>query len=307
MNKAESSESVREKRSPLWFLAWPFVTVLKALHANFLSYIFSSVLKDDRRIYSIKFVWYADSVYWHPMIWGSLVLYGLSQTTLVGLGWLLLLWFVALFVCYLTIMYNFNLLRAMMLAVGVIAFLGLAHFSRTEYEWNPLTVVEEHITNLKAGVTPGFFIVSTYFFVSLIACEVVWAWLFHRVELDESYVYERRFLMGTFREPIFARGLRRETKDLLELLLFGAADITHRTKNGVKSFRNVPLASLWLGTAIDSMLDYRRRGQIDLEKSRDSADENSRIDDAFHEEAEIDESGFADAHDAADDVDLSGH
>ncbi len=44
-----------------------------------------------------------------------------------------------------------------------------------------------------------------------IAAEVVWAWLFHRVEIDESYVYEHQFLRATTREPIFARGLKRET------------------------------------------------------------------------------------------------
>ena len=240
MNKAESSDSAQGKRSPLWFLAWPFVTLLKVVHSHFLSYIFGSVLKDERRIYSIKFVWYADSVYLHPMIWGSLILFGLSKTTWLNEGWLLMLWFVGLFICYLTIMYNFNVLRASMLAIAVIAFLGLAYFSTQELSWNPLLAVFRHITSLDARVTPGFFIVSTYFFISLIACEVIWAWFFHRVELDESYVYEHRFLMGTSREPIFARGLRRETSGAV---IPGFRPTRPRTYSAATCGRNRCLAS----------------------------------------------------------------
>jgi hypothetical protein len=62
--------------------------------------------------------------------------------------------------------------------------------------------------------------------------------------------------------------LKRETKDLLELVIMGAADITHRTRNGYKTFKNVPGASLGLGTAIDAMLDYRRPGQVNMERKR---------------------------------------
>ena len=45
------------------------------LYKNWLSYLFGRVLRDESRIYSIKFIWYGDSVYLHPMIWGSVVLY----------------------------------------------------------------------------------------------------------------------------------------------------------------------------------------------------------------------------------------
>jgi hypothetical protein len=131
--------------------------------------------------------------------------------------------------------------------------------------------------------------------------EVSWAWLFNRVELDESYVYERRFMQSTTREPIFARGLKRETKDLLELLIMGAGDITHRTKNGVKRFKNVPGASLGLGRAIDSMLDYRRPEQVKMEgRAHDDADQVMPTD-AFPDLEEADDDGIHD-DDAFDDA-----
>jgi two-component system sensor histidine kinase KdpD len=99
----------------------------------------------------------------------------------------------------------------------------------------------------------------------LIVAEVVWAWMFNRVELDESYVYEHRFLKSTTREPIFARGLKRETRDLLELLILGAGDIEHRTKTGAKRFKNVPGASLGLGRAITEA-----RSRSEAERLRDA-------------------------------------
>ena len=121
-------------------------------------------------------------------------------------------------------------------------------------------------------------------FAVLIFAEVAWAWLFNRVELDESYVYEHKFMKSTTREPIFARGLKRETRDLLELLILGAGDIEHRTKTGAKRFKNVPGASLGLGRAIDSMLDYRRNEQVDLErKGRRDDDDQAHLTDAIHD------------------------
>ena len=81
-------------------------------------------------------------------------------------------------------------------------------------------------------------------------------------------------------EPIFARGLKRETRDILELLLLGAGDIQHRTRKGYRSFRNVPFASLWLGTAIDSLLDFRRSGEVAMESKDDDESEQVRISDA---------------------------
>ncbi len=60
--------------------------------------------------------------------------------------------------------------------------------------------------------------------------------------------------------------MKRETKDLLELLILGAADIKHRTRTGYRTFKNVPAASLGLGAAIDSMLDFRRPGEIELDR-----------------------------------------
>ena len=295
---------------PLRLLAWPLVRAWQVLHRNFLSYLFSRVLRDENRIYSVKFIWYGDSVYLHPMIWGSLILFLLAQTV-VGTGWLLLLWFIGLFICYMTVMYNFNVVRSSILATGVLAFLGATYFSTIELAWNPLAALARHVAWLNADVTPGFFLGSAYFFAALICFEVIWAWLFHRVEIDESYVYEHQFLSGTTREPIFARGLKRETKDLLELLLLGAADIQHRTKKGVKRFKNVPFASLWLGSALDAMLDYRRRGQVIMErKLKDDEDDQVRIEDAFQEadwENEAEEADdFGDDADFEEDADEDG-
>ena len=132
----------------------------------------------------------------------------------------------------------------------------------------PPRIVAHHIQRLGPTVSPGFYIVVAYVFAALIAAEVIWAWLFNRVEIDESYVYEHRCMQSTSREPIFARGLTRETKDLLELLILGAADIKHRTRTGQKTFKNVPGASLGLGRAIDKLLDFRRPGEIELERKK---------------------------------------
>ena len=383
MNKSDSSSS---KLRWLKLLFIPLVWIAQLLDKHFVSFIRGRVLKDDTRVYSLRFVWYSDSVYLHPMIWGSLVLWFLATNAVVvesedvaaaatgasqaaasegdataatpadstpaaessdtspaapddagaeagdtdvsgqtdgetegqpaeaqaektgmaawGLkpGWLTMVWFISLGVCYMTTMHNFNVLRVAILIVVVLAVLGGSYYATHELELDLLAGVISHLDSLQATVTPGFYLVSAYFFAGLIVCEVFWAWLFQRVEIDESYVYEFRFLMGTAREPIFARGLRRETKDLLELALMGAADITHRTKNGVKRFPNVPFASLWLGLAFDKMLDYRRTGQIELEKRRqkDQSDQ-ARLQDAMEE---ISEDWQEDAPDtSAEDVD----
>ena len=383
MNKSDSSSS---KLRWLKLLLIPILWTAKLLDKHFVSFIRGRVLKDETRVYSLRFVWYSDSVYLHPMIWGSLILWFLAtnavvvesddvagaatgasqaaaaegdaaettpsdsaaaatsetspaatddagaeaggadvsgqadgeteeqpaetQTETTGMaawglkpGWLTMVWFISLGVCYMTTMHNFNVLRVAILIVVVLAVLGGSYYATHELEMDLLAGVINHLDSLQATVTPGFYLVSAYFFAGLIVCEVLWAWLFQRVEIDESYVYEFRFLMGTAREPIFARGLRRETKDLLELALMGAADITHRTKNGVKRFPNVPFASLWLGLAFDKMLDYRRTGQIELEKRRqkDQSDQ-ARLQDAMEE---ISEDWQEDAPDdtSAEDVD----
>jgi len=382
MNKSDSSSS---KLRWLKLLFIPILWITKLLDKHFVSFIRGRVLKDETRVYSLRFVWYSDSVYLHPMIWGSLVLWFLATNAVVvesddvaaaatgasqaavaegdtaattpsdsataatsdtspaatddagaeagdtdvsgqtdgetegqpaeaqaektgmaawGLkpGWLTMVWFISLGVCYMTTMHNFNVLRVAILIVVVLAVLGGSYYATHELELDLLAGVISHLDSLQATVTPGFYLVSAYFFAGLIVCEVFWAWLFQRVEIDESYVYEFRFLMGTAREPIFARGLRRETKDLLELALMGAADITHRTKNGVKRFPNVPFASLWLGLAFDKMLDYRRTGQIELEKRRqkDQSDQ-ARLQDAMEE---ISEDWQDDAPDtSAEDID----
>jgi hypothetical protein len=229
------------------------------------------VVRDRRRIYSIRFIWYGDSVYLHPMIWGSLLLSVLTVAGILSTGWALCVWFATLFVCYVTILYNLDILRCGVPGIGIVAFFGMAHVSMVEFEWNSLTTLWRHMQMLEASVTPGFFVVAAYVFLVLISMEVVWAWLFHRVEIDESYVYERQFMVATTREPIFARGLKRETRDILELILLGAGDIQHRTRKGYKSFRNLPFASLWLGTAMDSLLDVRRREEPETTVDHDGS------------------------------------
>ncbi|MCA9177216.1 MAG: hypothetical protein KDB14_22155 [Planctomycetales bacterium] len=298
--KESHPKSQASSKGFLAILLWPFARLFKALHKHWISYITGYVLRDRDRIYSVKFVWYGDSVYLHPMIWGSLLLYLLAKSTWVAPGYLLLAWFAALFVCYLTIMYNFNIIKISVLGVGLVALFGLAYISTVEWSWNPFFSFAQHLKGLGADVSPGFYIASMYVFIALIASEVIWAWLFHRVEIDESYVYEHQFLTTSTREPIFARGLRRETKDILELLLLGAADIRHRTKNGYKRFKNVPFASLWLGTAIDGLLDYRRPGQIELERGEQDAMDDARISDAMHDD-DHDHDDHDDDHDDHDD------
>jgi hypothetical protein len=259
---------------PLKMLAWPFVTLGKVAYQHWLSYLIGHVSRDDRRIFSVKFIWYGDSVYLHPMVWGSLILFFVAKSGVVAAGWPLLVWFILLAICFLTVIYNFDILKTGVLLACLVAVFSLAYISNIEWEWNVFQFLANHVRGLEVSVSPGFYVVSCYVFAMLIFAELLTAWLFHRVELDESYVYERRFLQGTSREPIFARGLKRETKDLLELLILGAGDIQHRTKNGVRRFPNVPGASLGLGKAIDSMLDYRRNDEIDFHRrTHDDADQ----------------------------------
>ncbi|MFT4555265.1 MAG: hypothetical protein ACKVII_09760 [Planctomycetales bacterium] len=289
--------------TPLAIVFWPLAKVWNGFYHHFLSYLIGRVVRDRDRIYRIRFVWYGDSIYLHPMIWGSLALFGLTAGGVVTAGWALLVWFVALFVCYITILYNFDIIRCSILATGIVAFFGMAHFATVEFAWNPLTAVADHVRLLDASVSPGFFGAAAYVFTALISAEVVWAWLFHRVEIDESYVYEHQFMKTSTREPIFARGLKRETRDILELILLGAGDIQHRTRKGYRIFKNVPFASLWLGTAIDSLLDFRRKGEIALQKEGSNEGADVRVSDANPELAEELEGDDFDSDDADDDID----
>lgn len=250
----------------LALLTWPFVAVFRLLDEHLFSYLLGRVRRDADRVYSIRFIWYGESVYLHPLVWGSLVLFFVTKSEVFTPGWPLLVWLILLAGCFLTVMYNFDIVKAGILAVCVIAVFALAYVANAEWAWNPLRALTAHLEHLHASVSPGFYIVATYVFALLIAVEVLWAWLFNRVEIDESYVYERKAFQSTSREPIFARGLKRETKDLMELLILGAADISHRTKSGERTFPNVPGASLGLGRALDDLLDFRRPGEIELDR-----------------------------------------
>jgi hypothetical protein len=300
MKKPNDDQSTNGNKVWKFFgiLFWPIIKLWQVFDKHFLSYIMGRVRRDSRRIFAVRFVWYSDSVYLHPMIWGGFIFAALAKSGWPSDGWVLLSWFTLLFLCFVTIMYNFDIVKTSILGIGLIAVLGLSYIANMELDWNPMQAGLKHIQNLEASVTPGFYIIGSYIFAMMISAEIIWAWLFHRVEIDESYVYEHRFLRGTEREPIFARGLKRETKDLLELLLLGAADIQHRTRRGFKRFKNVPFASLWLGTAIDSMLDHRRRGEEEMGEGKEQYDDSgdARIDDAMHIDDDADDDHGADDH-----------
>ena len=161
--------------TPLQIAFWPFASAGNFVHRNFLSYVLGYVVKDKKRIYSIRFVWYGDSIHLHPMIWGSLIMYALTTAGVMTAGWALLSWFVLLFLCYVTILYNFDIIKCVTLAVGVIAFFGAAYFATVELSWNPLAVAADHIRFLDASVSPGFFVAAAYVFLGLIFSEIVWA------------------------------------------------------------------------------------------------------------------------------------
>ena len=203
----ENGPSPAPADTPLWLLplkilAWPFLAFAKYLYTHWISYLIGRVVRDKDRVYSIKFIWYGDSVYLHPLVWGSLVLFFVTKSEVFSAGWPLLIWFVMLAVCFLTVMYNFDVLKAGVLAVCIIAIFSLVYVSNAEWEWNPLRAVSDHVKAIEATVSPGFYVVAAYTFALLIAAEVLWAWFFNRVEIDESYVYEHRFLKSTSREPI---------------------------------------------------------------------------------------------------------
>ena len=93
MNKPATENETRSSQSgtpawlvPLKVLAWPFAFVWRLLYKNWLSYLFGSVLRDEHRIYSIKFIWYGECVYLHPMVWGSLVLSFVAASEVFGLS-----------------------------------------------------------------------------------------------------------------------------------------------------------------------------------------------------------------------------
>ena len=87
-NKPQSPDS-QKSGLPLLLkiVVWPFSALFRVLYDSWLSYLHGKVLRDNYRIYSIKFIWYGDSVYLHPMIWGSLVLFFVAKSDLIGSGW----------------------------------------------------------------------------------------------------------------------------------------------------------------------------------------------------------------------------
>ena len=67
-----------------------------------------------------------------------------------------------------------------------------------------------------------------------------------------------------------------------------------------KRFKNVPFASLWLGTAIDSLLDHRRKGEIDLSTKTNDEAELVRVSDAIADDLDDDDDGDDDLGDDDD-------
>ena len=59
------------------------------------------------------------------MIWGSLVLFFVVKSGLIGAGWPVLIWFIMLCICFLTVIYNFDIFKASILFVSVAAVFGL--------------------------------------------------------------------------------------------------------------------------------------------------------------------------------------
>jgi hypothetical protein len=62
----------------------------RSFYKHFLAYLLGTKIADRRRVYSVKFVWYGDSVYLHPLVWGSVLLYVLALTGVIPAGFLLL-------------------------------------------------------------------------------------------------------------------------------------------------------------------------------------------------------------------------
>lgn len=88
---------------------------------------------------------------------------------------------------------------------------------------------------------------------------------------------EYRFLKGMTREPIYARDVKRDPKDLGEILLLGAADIVVNTRSGhIYRYANVPGAGAWRARAFDTILDLQEPGQ-----RRETREVVSRPEDAF--------------------------
>ena len=119
---------------PLSIVFWPLRKAWEAVDRHFLSYLLGRVVRDRRHIYSNRFIWYGDSVYLHPMIWGSLLLSVLTVAGILSTGWALCVWFAALFVCYVKILYNLDILRCGVPGIGIVAFFGMAHVSMVEFE-----------------------------------------------------------------------------------------------------------------------------------------------------------------------------
>ncbi|MCU0962002.1 MAG: hypothetical protein MUF48_18065, partial [Pirellulaceae bacterium] len=64
----DSESSSQPAETPLWLLPlkiliWPFVVVFRFLDEHLFSYLLGRVRRDEDRVYSIRFIWYGESVY----------------------------------------------------------------------------------------------------------------------------------------------------------------------------------------------------------------------------------------------------
>ena len=120
---------------------------------------------------------------------------------------------------------------------GIVAF---SYVSSKEFGVDFLAEVGSFLKSLNAEATSGFFLMSGFVWTAIVIPTVVEAWLNRRIELDNKYVQERRFMRSTARYPLFARKVERDVSDMIEWALLGAADVNIAVHGGVRLYKNVP-------------------------------------------------------------------
>lgn len=259
-------------------LAKAMARALYYIDDRYFSFVRGKVARDvSGRTVHVRFCHYSPIIYLHPLIWGNLIL-GWLAVAGVPPGWLMIIWFLGVLVVTVTALCDIDIFRAVSLGLAVLVVLLGAWISTLKLAWNPLVAVAGSVRALEVGVTPGFYFAVAIGTGVLVAGPLLYAWLYKRVEIDRAYVMEYRFLKGVTREQIYARSVKRDPKDLGEILLLGAADIVVNTRAGhVYRYANVPGAGAWLAHAFDTVLDLQESGE-----RRDGGQEVvSRPEDAF--------------------------
>lgn len=252
---------------------------------RYLSFVRGQVTRDTYgKAVHVRFCHYSPIVYLHPLVWASLLL-GCFATAGATPEWLILIWFLLVLVVTMTALEDIDIFRAVSLGLLILVVLLAAWVSTLKFAWNPLATVADVFRSLHVAVTPGFYFAVAMGSGAVVAGPLIYAWLYNRVEIDRAYVMEYRFLKGVTREQIYARAVRRDPKDLGEVLLLGAADIVVNTRSGhVYRYANVPGAAAWLARAFDTVLDVQQPGE-----RRENAEVASRPADAFGSEEGLDQ------------------